>query len=299
LAFSFFANKWRQVDHRLRQIGNRIVTEQEWLGSTKLELMLAYLDGKVSERKFRLTECAFHRRFWHLLSDERSRQAVEVAERYADGAATRKELKATYAEAGKAFLHLRGSHFGDRVPHRSYFGGFVSAAQHASFSDYNRPKRFRTIQNLNWISTAAYPLDEADLELTRRAWRAFDEMHGRSVRLEELSGAFQLICDSEVTKAGRAAITAEKVAQTILLRDLFGNPFRSVPVEDSWLEWREGTVVELAQVIYDECAFDRLPILADALEDAGCTEEDIPNHCRQHVEHVRGCWVVDLLLGKE
>jgi len=63
--------------------------------------------------------------------------------------------------------------------------------------------------------------------------------------------------------------------------------------------WLTSTVTSLAQSIYQERAFDRLPILADALEDSGCTNPDILNHCRQPGEHVRGCWVVDLLLGKE
>ena len=62
--------------------------------------------------------------------------------------------------------------------------------------------------------------------------------------------------------------------------------------------WNDGTVRKIAQAIYDERAFDRLPILADALEDAGCDNADILNHCRNGGEHVRGCWVVDLLLGK-
>jgi hypothetical protein len=84
-----------------------------------------------------------------------------------------------------------------------------------------------------------------------------------------------------------------------LLRDLVGNPFRPVAADPRWLSWKDETVVKLAQAVYDEWAFDRLPILADALEDAGCTNEDILNHCRQPGEHARGCWVVDLLLGKE
>jgi hypothetical protein len=87
-------------------------------------------------------------------------------------------------------------------------------------------------------------------------------------------------------------------AKCDLVREVFGNPFRPVPVERSWLSWREGTVVKLAEAIYDEWAFERLPILADALEDAGCDNADILAHCRQPGEHVRGCWVVDLLLGK-
>jgi hypothetical protein len=69
-------------------------------------------------------------------------------------------------------------------------------------------------------------------------------------------------------------------------------------VETIWLAWNDGIVPKLAQAIYDDRVFDRLPILADALEEAGCTNADILNHCRQPGEHVRGCWVVDLLLGK-
>jgi hypothetical protein len=83
------------------------------------------------------------------------------------------------------------------------------------------------------------------------------------------------------------------------IRDIFGNPFRPVAVDPDWLTWNGGTVPKLAQAIYDQRRFQDLPILADALEEAGCTNADILNHCRQPGEHVRGCWVVDLVLGKE
>ena len=91
----------------------------------------------------------------------------------------------------------------------------------------------------------------------------------------------------------------ERNMQCSLLRDIFGNPFRPPPaMAFSWLSWNDDTILKLAQAIYDDRVFDRLPILADALEEAGCTNADILNHCRQPGEHVRGCWVVDLLLGK-
>ena len=80
-----------------------------------------------------------------------------------------------------------------------------------------------------------------------------------------------------------------------LLRDIFGNPFRPVTVN---LVWRSASVVSLAQAIYEERAFERLPILGDALEDAGCANADILAHCRGPGPHVRGCWVVDHLLQK-
>jgi hypothetical protein len=87
----------------------------------------------------------------------------------------------------------------------------------------------------------------------------------------------------------------ESEIQANLLRDIVGNPFRPVTLNPAW---RTSNVTALAQSIYDDRAFDRLPILADALEDAGCDNADILNHCRQPGEHVRGCWVVDLVLGK-
>ena len=84
------------------------------------------------------------------------------------------------------------------------------------------------------------------------------------------------------------------------LRCFFPNPFRPPPaVDPSWLAWNDGTVAKLAAAIYDGRRFADLPILADALEDAGCADAVILAHCRGPGEHVRGCWVVDLLLGKE
>jgi len=88
----------------------------------------------------------------------------------------------------------------------------------------------------------------------------------------------------------------ENAFQQRVLLDLFGNLFLPVAVNPTWFT---PTVTCLAQAIYEDRAFDRMSILADALEDAGCTNQDILNHCRQPGEHCRGCWVVDLLLGKE
>ena len=82
-----------------------------------------------------------------------------------------------------------------------------------------------------------------------------------------------------------------------LIREIFGNPFRPPTFKS---EWRTSDVMLLAQGIYAEKAFDRMPILADALQDAGCDSDDILSHCRDAKQlHVRGCWVVDLVLRKE
>jgi hypothetical protein len=86
--------------------------------------------------------------------------------------------------------------------------------------------------------------------------------------------------------------------QADLIRELFGNPFRTVSVSTRWLEENGDTALTLARLIYDERAFDRLPILADALEDASCNNADLLGHLRGSGPHVRGCWALDLILGK-
>ena len=84
--------------------------------------------------------------------------------------------------------------------------------------------------------------------------------------------------------------------QCNLIPDIFGNPFRSVIFPPSW---RTSTAVALAAQMYESRDFSAMPILADALQDAGCDNADILDHCRHEGPHVRGCWVVDLVLGKE
>jgi hypothetical protein len=101
------------------------------------------------------------------------------------------------------------------------------------------------------------------------------------------------------SEAWQAAYAAEQRAECLLLRDIFGPlPFRPIVLDPSWLCRNGATVRGLAEGIYDEWAFDRLPILGDALEEAGCANAEILDHCRHGGPHVRGCWVVDLILGK-
>ena len=95
------------------------------------------------------------------------------------------------------------------------------------------------------------------------------------------------------TGAERAAVTA---TDADAVRDVFGNPFRPVAFDPAW---RTPRVLALAQAVYEERAFDRLPILADALEEAGCDNAALLAHCREPGLHARGCWAVDAVLGKK
>ena len=100
--------------------------------------------------------------------------------------------------------------------------------------------------------------------------------------------------ECETVAAARAVV--EEASQCDLLRETFGNPFRPATVDP---EWRTSDVLALGRGIYEDRAFERMPILADALMDAGCADEQVLAHCRSEGPHVRGCWVVDLVLGKE
>ena len=89
---------------------------------------------------------------------------------------------------------------------------------------------------------------------------------------------------------------AEPAALVALLRDIFGNPFRPVTFDPAW---RTSTVLALVAQMYESRDFSPMPILADALQDAGCDNPDVLDHCRGPGSHVRGCWLVDQILGKE
>ena len=95
---------------------------------------------------------------------------------------------------------------------------------------------------------------------------------------------------------GEEGRQAERLAQHRLYCDVLGQP-RLTRLDASWLRWHDGTVAKMARAIHSERCFADLPILADALEEAGCTDGAILEHCRSEPIHARGCWVVELLLG--
>lgn len=139
-------------------------------------------------------------------------------------------------------------------------------------------------------------VNERELEPARRS--IGDHEWARGLLRESCRSSYQI---------SGAVSWAENVGlHCTLIHDIFGNPFRPVTIGPTWLAWNDRTIPKLAQAIYDERQlpsghFDagRLAILADALEEAGCANADILSHCRSPGPHVRGCWVVDLLLGKK
>jgi hypothetical protein len=103
----------------------------------------------------------------------------------------------------------------------------------------------------------------------------------------------------QVRQCGLVDKEQEQASQIALLRCIFSNPFHAITLDPAWLTWQGGLLVSMARRMYDSRNFVDMPVLADALEEAGCSDVDILAHCRQPGPHVRGCWAVDLLLGKE
>jgi hypothetical protein len=138
----------------------------------------------------------------------------------------------------------------------------------------------------------------------RRAWRVSEE----ALRTMDwpLSSASWVACCAASRSAPRAArkvaavlLPGGGVNRIVILRDIIGNPFRPVPsLDPSVLAWNDGPVPRIAQAIYDERRFGDMPVLADALLDAGCDDEALIAHCRSAGPHLRGCWAVDRILGK-
>jgi hypothetical protein len=233
------------------------MTEPEWLACDDPEPMLDFLGEGSSPRKLRLFAVACCRRAWGQLGPE-SRQAVDIAERYADGAATDEEVLAMADVL----------HWG--APERP-----IDAACYAVNAAFDKG-----YQHAGMAVKFPYNIFAANC---------------CAVEAREDFAA--------TSRLSREEIDAEARHQCAILRDIFGNPFRPVALDPAWLT---PTVRALAQAAYDERALpageldvQRLAILADALEDAGCQEAHVLEHCRGSPRpHVRGFWVVDWILGK-
>jgi hypothetical protein len=240
-----------------------MMTESDWLESSDPEEMLVELgELEASDRKVRLFMCACCRRIWDLFKDERCRRAVEIAERYADGLASDDEI----TESQEAVDAVAEEADEAVLPHFEKLAlvGSAEAAAFALSEGEGKPMTWEAKTVAEWTVYALAGNSSVD-DREREAKRLTDFE-------DELKG------------------------QCGLLRDIFGNPFRPVAVKAAWSIL---PVVKLARAIYDEQNFDRLPALADALEQAGCHNDAILSHFRQPDVHVKGCWALDLLLGKE
>jgi hypothetical protein len=247
------------------------MNEAGWLACADPTPMLEHLKGIASDRKLRLYLAACCRRIWSSITDERSRKAIEVAEQFADDRATVEERIA--AETPAKAAHRDSS----RV--RRAFAGFPAFAA--------------------WTTVVADPFPEASEAVDAIAVIVADASW-EAIRAR--TPVSNLVFNNSVSQILARTRDTEFSSQAALLRDIFGNPFRPVVFDPVW---RTSTVAALAQAAYQERSYpegtfdlDRLSILADALEDAGCTDPTVLSHLREPGLHVRGCFVIDALLGK-
>jgi hypothetical protein len=248
------------------------VTEAEWLTGTSYFTMFQFIRRGADRRKLRLFAVACCRRIPEMLVDERSRMAVSVSERYADGWATKEELSAAQFEAAKASsnaVELR------RPIEAEALQGFKTLSheeREAAWSRYYSSSK-RTLA-AKAAKSLARPTDRAakmaEAMLLAAHWVFYAEIIGHTIPV----------------------IIHTRNNNSDLLRCVLGNPFR--PPELA-AERVTRDVLHLADAIYDERAYDRLPGLADALENAGCQSADVLAHCRAPGLHTRGCWVLDLI----
>jgi hypothetical protein len=264
------------------------MTEAEWLACADPEPMLIFLRGKASDRKLRLFAVECCRRVWHLLTDERSRRALEVAEAHADGIATDGLMSAAADLAWDALTTewddllptavwvVTRSHTHANAAAWSMAWAAAGACAWNSLSGVEQGRVWENFYEAFWIASSG----DGGVDLTRyTAWNGGPRE------------APSMVTD--------VAMLRELAAQCSLMRDLIGPlPFRPVTVRPHVLAWDDRLVPRLAQGIYDERQWGDMPVLHDALLDAGCDDDQVMAHCRAGGDHVRGCWAVDLVLGK-
>jgi hypothetical protein len=244
------------------------LTEREWLASVEPAGMLRWVvgSGRLTERKLRLLACACLRQLWPLL-EERVRTAVALIEGYADGKVSGPDLERAWAAATAASHEAEGTH------------GLAGSAEGA-----DRDPRVHARRAAGWVVGGYLTPLSPGTDLAAAA-----------------CGLLALIARAASLAAGDDDPTSrwlhESPAQAEIIRELFGPlTHRQVQIEQSW---RTPAVVALATSIYEERRWEDMPILGDALSEAGCTDAEVLDHCRGPALHARGCWVVDLLLNRE
>jgi hypothetical protein len=258
------------------------MTEKEWLESSDPLAMAEFVGNdwdrgkadwvpsefKFSDRRFRLLACACCRLAERTFKSAQL-QALDSAEQFVEGRLGPDEFKVLIEGVGDDQGEFHDTLYRDQLPDRKLIAAHLISCACLHPRDQ------------------AYPSDCAIEAAFGASFLPPSEV--RMFRSSEpKTSAFGQLYYPIVFEIRSVLISG-------LIRDLFGNPFRPVAFDP---RWRTADTVGLARGIYDERAFDRLPLLADALMDAGCADEQVLGHCRSEGPHVRGCWVVDLVLGK-
>ncbi len=249
------------------------MTEDRWRTSTDSKLLFEWLARPAGDRKSQLWFAACGRAIWPLLPGEHSKNAVEWLERHVEGKVNSNGRNLSWLAEADVFR------FDSMEELREEFPDYYAETVHwIRFVDEMPVERLQAIAG--WCSV----IEQFDARDTLRQAADFAEWC-----LSGYSGP-------EGSYGRNLPGTRARFLNPNLLRCVFGNPYRPVAFSPSW---RSESAIALARTAYDTRNFTLLPILADALEEAGCDHADILSHCRDpKATHARGCWVVDLVLGK-
>jgi hypothetical protein len=235
------------------------MTEDDWRLAEEPSDLLNHLEQqRVSERKWRLFACATVRAIWEQVRLDVCRRAVEQAERYADGLISGDDV-------------MQAQRLAEMAAWPTQEGSAPYTADYVASQAAGRLDVATCHFYARWVA-----------EMVLQVVMASVRQDGTIKKIERYRAA--------LLKASQMASQ-----QCNLIRDIFNNPFRPVSLNPTW---RTPTVLSLAQSVYDDRRFGDLPVLADALEEAGCGDAGVLGHLRQECEHARGCWAVDLILGK-
>jgi hypothetical protein len=236
------------------------VTEQDWLTAARARPLLAYIEERTTWRKLTLFHvgCCYS-----FVADWEDGHPIWS---FASAVETGVDAEFRWGQ-----VEDRERLFVERERARDRLQNLVQASSGARRADVLSAS---TAAVAYLLLTATWELDQFP---SAPWWHR--EMNTADALLALTWGRVEQVCDEKLS----------------LLREVFGNPFRPV----NFASWRTSTALALARQIYNAREFGALPILADALQDAGCNSEDALNHCRDpNRTHVRGCWVVDGVLGK-
>jgi hypothetical protein len=292
------------------------MTEAEWLACTDPQKMLdvvrgpksvrtkvifgrevpceGFFDRRTSDRKLRLLACACCRRLWRFMDDDHSKKIVEVGQ---------------WLGCGENLLDLpldscrRAVELAELAADDPLVSEKLRVASEAADAFHVPPQQYA-----DCYDSGMKPFDTELMASGHAAYAAYyacdsDAAVAVSGVVREAAHAVAYLRITEHRQTEEGGDSAERAVHCALLREIIGNPFRPITFDPACLTPK---VTNLTTVAYKErvqplCELDsaRLGAVADALEEAGCTNTDILSHLRGPGPHVRGCWVVDLILGKE
>lgn len=242
------------------------MTESEWQASNDPQMMLSHLrDAGVTDRKMRLFACACCRRVWDQFPDRSNQDLVVAVEDYPDATFDHPVIHAAAVASSACEGECSG------VP--AYW-----VAKYLGRGFY----KFTAAMSAAIVAAKAMALGERGYR--RRVEEALYWAESRDEVPATSVGLPRPVPDS---------VGAEAAAQAGLLRCVFGSPFSPAQFQTAW---RTEAVLLLAREAYQSRDFSAMPVLADALEEAGCTDETVLSHCRSPGVHARGCHVVDFVL---